>query len=163
DVLVVDDDKAINQVLCRFLQGSGFRVRPALDGQSALEQVRASLPRAILLDLMLPYITGFEVCEELKRDPQTQSIRGIMITALAGQSALEQVRASLPWAILLDLILTDITGFEVCEDLKRDPQTQSIPLIMITALADDDSIERGKACGAMAYLTKPFDLDKLVA
>lgn len=111
DVLVVDDDKAINQVLCRFLQGSGFRVRPALDGQSALEQVRASLPRAILLDLMLP----------------------------------------------------DITGFEVCEELKRDPQTQSIPVIMITALADDDSIERGKACGAMAYLTKPFDLDKLVA
>lgn len=58
--------------------------------------------------------------------------------------------------ILLDIMLPDIDGFEVCSRLKKDPHSSSIPIVMLTAKKNPDDQQRGVACGASAYLTKPF-------
>ncbi|MGA2585169.1 MAG: response regulator [Tepidisphaeraceae bacterium] len=83
--------------------------------------------------------------------------------ALDGQTALRAVKEHVPSMVLLDLMLPDTTGFAVCEQLKRDDSTRCVPVVMMTALADDESRRRGLACGAIEYMTKPFDPDRLIA
>jgi DNA-binding response OmpR family regulator len=59
-------------------------------------------------------------------------------------------------------MLPDTTGFEVCLELKRDKRTRDIPIIMVTALTDDESRRRGMQCGAIEYVIKPFDPEELI-
>jgi phosphate regulon transcriptional regulator PhoB len=80
-VIVVEDDPDILHLLTFNLQSSGFDVLTSMDGNKALSLIRAHLPELIILDLMLPGIDGFEVCKQLKRDQETQSIPVIMLTA----------------------------------------------------------------------------------
>ena len=82
--------------------------------------------------------------------------------ALNGQSALEQARAMHPCLILLDIMLPDLDGFEVCRRLKSDVKTRSIPIVFLSALDREDSKSKGHECGAVAYLTKPFDPEHLM-
>jgi two-component system phosphate regulon response regulator PhoB len=82
--------------------------------------------------------------------------------AIDGQSALREARAKTPAVILLDLMLPDIDGFEVCRQLKNDPTTAAVPVVFLTALDQEESRRKGLACGAVEYLTKPFDPDRLM-
>jgi len=82
--------------------------------------------------------------------------------ALDGQSALREARRNTPSLIVLDLMLPDTDGFEVCRLLKSEPGTANVPVVMLTALDREEHKKKGRECGAVEYLTKPFDPDRLM-
>jgi len=85
-----------------------------------------------------------------------------VVTAATGREALDQVRAVKPDLILLDLMLPDIDGFGVCEILRRQTETATIPIIILTAWATRDARHLGLELGALDYMTKPFSPKQLV-
>jgi CheY-like chemotaxis protein len=84
-------------------------------------------------------------------------------TANNGLEALEQVKAHKPDLILLDLMMPDMDGIEVCQRLQASSETRSIPVIFVTARTTKESKLEGLAVGAVDYITKPIDLDETVA
>ena len=84
------------------------------------------------------------------------------LVAPDGMSGLEKARTEKPDLILLDLMMPEMDGFEVCRQLKTDPGTASIPIIIVSVRASEDSISKGKSLGAVDYITKPFDPAKLI-
>jgi two-component system cell cycle response regulator len=93
-ILVVDDEPTNRELLEAILTDAGYRVVLAQDGQQALSLIAASPPDLILLDLMMPGMSGLEVCEALKRDGRSATIPIIVVTAL-GQVATKE--AALTW------------------------------------------------------------------
>ncbi len=85
-----------------------------------------------------------------------------VLKAEDGTSAVEQARHALPSLIVLDLMLPGIPGLEVCKLLKNDPATKSIPIIMLTAKAEEIDRIVGLELGADDYITKPFSPRELV-
>jgi DNA-binding response OmpR family regulator len=83
--------------------------------------------------------------------------------ALDGKRAMEEVAAEAPALVVLDLMLPDIDGFEICCRLKASAETRDISIIMLTALSGEESRQRGCKCGAADYITKPFDPDELMS
>ena len=83
-------------------------------------------------------------------------------TAEDGKEALKKARQILPQLILLDLMLPQIDGLEICKALRRDPATVSIPIIMLTARAAEIDRVLGLELGADDYVTKPFSPRELV-
>lgn len=83
-VLVVDDDRTVSDVICRYLEHDGFQVTHAADGESALAAVAQQAPHLVVLDLMLPRINGLQVCRELRARPDDVPI--IMLTARGDES-----------------------------------------------------------------------------
>ena len=81
-VLVVDDNQQNLELLQAYLEDTDCRSVPAHDGLEALDIVAKEPPDLILLDVMMPKMSGFEVCRRLKKDPHTSDIPIIMITAL---------------------------------------------------------------------------------
>lgn len=79
-----------------------------------------------------------------------------IIEAADGQSALDAVRREHPDLIILDWMMPGMTGIEVAEQLKADPLTAGIEVIMLTARKQDADLKRGEAAGVHAYLVKPF-------
>ncbi len=104
-VLIVEDDDDVRAVRCRLLEAEGFNVDSVRDGTAAVGRVKAERPDAIVLDVMLPGLTGFQVCQEL----------------------------------------------------KFHRETNLIPILMLTALDDRESRRKGLWVGANGYLTKPFE------
>jgi two-component system phosphate regulon response regulator PhoB len=86
-ILVVEDDLDLVELLKFNLTNAGFSVSVAMDGSEALKKARSLLPDLILLDLMLPELDGFAVCEILRRETSTAGIPIIMLTALSSQFA----------------------------------------------------------------------------
>src|SRR5207248_6180985 len=84
-VLVVEDDREINELVGAYVQIAGFEYRSALDGASALAEARQRRPSLIVLDLMLPDTDGFEVCRKLKSENATAHIPIVMLTALSDE------------------------------------------------------------------------------
>ena len=82
NILIVDDTPANLRLLSQMLAEQGYRVRPVPDGPLALEATRAEPPDLILLDIRMPEMDGYEVCEHLKADAQTRDIPIIFISAL---------------------------------------------------------------------------------
>ena len=80
-----------------------------------------------------------------------------------GERALEIAKSKLPNLIVLDLMLPGIDGLEVCRRLKRSPKTAHIPIVMLTAKAEEADIVTGLELGADDYVTKPFSPRELVA
>jgi diguanylate cyclase (GGDEF)-like protein len=79
--------------------------------------------------------------------------------AVSGEAALEAIaRQGMPDLILLDVMMPDMDGYEVCRRLKEDPHTSAIPVIFVTALNGGDDEERGLNLGALDYIVKPFYL-----
>ena len=109
-VLVVEDDPEINSMVGAYVEISGFEYRSALDGTSALADARKHPPSAVVLDLMLP----------------------------------------------------DIDGFEVCKRLRAERGTKTVPIIILSALSGEAEKRKGRECGADEYLTKPFNPDELM-
>ena len=108
---MVEDEADVRAVLARVLEAAGYLVDTAADGAAAVARVKAQRPDAVLLDVMLPGLSGFEVCQELK--------------------------------------------------FHRD--TNLIPILMMTARSDVESRRKGLWVGANAYLTKPFESADLLA
>lgn len=111
EILVVDDDAALLAVLRTHLERAGFRCRTAADGRSALHLAREYRPDLIVLDFLLP----------------------------------------------------DLSGHEVCRQLRQEPGTSHVPIVMMTG--EGNHVERviGLELGADDYLAKPFDFRELVA
>jgi two-component system phosphate regulon response regulator PhoB len=110
-VLVVEDEAAIATLLRYNLEKQGFRVEEAGDGQEALTRIAESAPDLVLLDWMLPVMSGIEVCRQI----------------------------------------------------RRRPNTRDLPVIMVTARTEDQDAVRGLNTGADDYITKPFNMDALLA
>ncbi|MBA7617979.1 Response regulator PleD [subsurface metagenome] len=81
-VLVVDDDQPSLELLQAYLEDVDCKTVSAHDGPDALEIIAKSAPDLILLDVMMPKMSGFEVCKRIKKDPKTSDIPVIMVTAL---------------------------------------------------------------------------------
>ncbi len=109
-ILLVDDEAMIVKVVSKRLQSVGYLVEVAMDGEEAIQKAKQLQPDLIILDLMLP-----------KRN-----------------------------------------GYEVCEELKSDPQYKHIPILLFTALAQEKEIEKGNAAGCDGYVTKPFKSEILL-
>lgn len=111
NILVVDDTPANLKSLGRILEGNGYHVRLIPDGSLALSSARAELPDLILLDIIMP----------------------------------------------------DLNGYDVCEELKRDKRTREVPVIFISALHDTLDKVKAFSAGGVDYITKPFQEDELLA
>ncbi len=110
-VLVVEDEAALATMLRYNLEKQGFRVEEAVDGQEALTRIAESVPDIVLLDWMLPAMSGIEVCRQI----------------------------------------------------RRRPATRDLPVIMVTARTEDQDAVRGLNTGADDYVTKPFNMESLLA
>ena len=110
-VLVVEDEAALATMLRYNLERQGFRVDEATDGQEAMTRIAEVQPDLVLLDWMLPVMSGIEVCRQI----------------------------------------------------RRRPATRDLPVIMVTARAEDGDAVRGLNTGADDYITKPFSMDALLA
>jgi two-component system phosphate regulon response regulator PhoB len=110
-VLVVEDEAALATMLRYNLEKQGFRVDEAVDGQEALIRIAEARPDLVLLDWMLPVMSGLEVCRQI----------------------------------------------------RRRPDTRDLPVIMVTARTDDQDAVRGLNTGADDYITKPFNMEALLA
>lgn len=82
--------------------------------------------------------------------------------ALTGNEGLETANKVNPDLILLDLMMPGMDGFEVCHKLKTDPETASTPVVVLTALDDDNSSKKAVGAGAEGYLVKPFDYESFL-
>ena len=101
--------------------------------------------------------TNIDILLELLSDKYEVSV------ALDGQSALEIVADENIDLILLDIMMPNIDGFKVCQQLKENKLTKNIPVIFITAKTDEDSIEKAYEVGGIDYVTKPFKSRELLA
>src|SRR5215216_2766816 len=110
-ILIVDDEEAGRETLESILEGEGYNLVMAENGRQAIEKAKSLLPDVILLDVMMPGMTGFEVCERI----------------------------------------------------RSDPQVAEIPIIILTALDDHESLLTGLKAGADDFISKPFDRFELRA
>jgi two-component system, OmpR family, alkaline phosphatase synthesis response regulator PhoP len=85
-VLVVDDEKDITALVAYHLEREGFRVLQAHDGLQALELVKRERPHLLVLDLMLPHLSGLDVCRRLRKEPDTARLPILMLTAKAEET-----------------------------------------------------------------------------
>lgn len=81
-VLVVDDNEQNLELLQAYLDGLGCSIRTARDGVEAMAAVEEAVPDLVLLDVMMPRMSGFQVCERIKASPRTRDVPVIMVTAL---------------------------------------------------------------------------------
>jgi len=85
------------------------------------------------------------------------------LRAYDGNAALELVRTKKPDLVILDLMLPGIRGEDVCRSIRKSPETESLPIIMLTARSDQMDKILGLEIGADDYITKPFNMRELVA
>ena len=84
-----------------------------------------------------------------------------MLTATNGDEALEVVRDQKPDLIVLDIMMPRKDGYQVAEAIRADPEISAIPIVMLSAKAQDEDIERGMTAGVDTFITKPFDPNQL--
>jgi response regulator RpfG family c-di-GMP phosphodiesterase len=86
-----------------------------------------------------------------------------ILISRSGPQALKTAEESTPDLILLDILLGDMDGYEVCRQLKKNPKTEAIPVIFLTGKTAADDIVRGFVLGAVDYISKPFNMVELFA
>lgn len=86
-----------------------------------------------------------------------------VVTASDGKEALEKVEAETPDLVVLDVMMPYMDGFEVLQNMRRNPITRDIPVIMLTAKAQDADVFKGWQSGVDCYLTKPFNPMELLS
>ena len=101
-VLIVDDEPAVREMLAVALEMAGFEVTEADNASTALNQVASSIPDLMLIDWMMPQVSGLELCRRLRRNPDTATIPLILLTARGEEDA-------------------KITGLEVADDYITKP------------------------------------------
>ena len=206
-VLVIDDNPTVHELITRMLTREGFRVVAATSGEQGLRQALSEQPFAIILDVMMPSMDGWEVLAKLKADPELAAIPVIMQTMIDdqrrgyalgatdyiikpidrerllatlnsytsrapgsvlvieddvdtremvcrglrragwttheapnGHVALERMRAEMPDAILLDLMMPEMDGFRFLDEVRAEEAWKAVPIIVITAkeLTEED-------------------------
>lgn len=80
-----------------------------------------------------------------------------------GEEALRKVQESVPDVMLLDVMMPKKTGYEVCQQVRADPELAAVKIVMLTAKGRDTEVAKGLDLGADAYMTKPFSTKDLVA
>lgn len=110
-ILVIDDDPVIRRILTKSLADAGYQVTSAATGTEGLALAREKMPNLILVDVMMP----------------------------------------------------EMDGYQVCNHLRQDPQTMNMPIIMLTALDETESVVKGLRTGADDYMIKPFEIEELLA
>lgn len=110
-VLVIDDEQELLSLLKIRLENAGYTVCLASDGREGIRQAKKEFPNAILLDLMMPGMDGFQVCKEL----------------------------------------------------KSDKKTSDIPIVALTALGEEESAKKALKLGMQTYIVKPFDSEMLLS
>ena len=86
-----------------------------------------------------------------------------VITAYGGNDGMEKAYSTKPDLILLDVMMPDMSGFDVCKTLINDEQTKHIPIILVTAKSGPEDIKEGLEAGAFDYVKKPFNRVELMA
>lgn len=103
--------------------------------------------------------------------PQNLQFLGNLLTqegyepaaVLSGRQALDFLQTTLPDLILLDIMMPELNGFEVCRRMKKDMRTRHVPVIFLTALTDTEDVVKGFEEGGVDYVTKPFRAAELLA
>ena len=85
------------------------------------------------------------------------------VAAYSGTEALEMEKEHKPDAVMLDVMLPEMDGFETCQHLRSQQGSRVMPIVMLTALDTEDCRKRGFDCGADAYFIKPFDPDEVIS
>ncbi len=93
----------------------------------------------------------------LKLESILLTAKGYSVTGVMdGRAALEAINSHPPDLVVLDIMLPVLDGFEVCKRIKENPDTRTIPVILLTARKNSADRARGREAGADAYITKPF-------
>jgi DNA-binding response OmpR family regulator len=85
-----------------------------------------------------------------------------IVVAVDGEAALKAMKEQAPDLVLLDIMLPKKDGFEVCQQIRANPDWQTVKIVMLTAKGRDTEMAKGLALGADAYMTKPFSTKDLV-
>jgi two-component system phosphate regulon response regulator PhoB len=128
----------------------GLRAEPQ---QRALAQPPVSQPVDSLRILLVDDDASLRSLYRFNLEVSGMSV----VEAADGETALKLLRDALPDVVLLDVMMPGIDGWEVAERIAVDPRTAKLPIIFITALADDEARARGSKSGAVGYLAKPFN------
>ena len=91
-ILVVEDNDLNRKLFCDLLRANGFAVEPVSDGREAIERARSFVPNLVIMDIQLPHISGLELIEALKGDPELRTIPVLAVTAYAGKGDEERIR-----------------------------------------------------------------------
>jgi len=102
----------------------------------------------------------YEVVELVKATLEGEDYQ--VIDASDGKEALEKIKREKPDLVLLDIIMPKMDGFEVLSEVKKDPKTKEIPIIMLTAKGQKLDKDKGRRLGAQDYIVKPFSPSHLL-
>jgi CheY-like chemotaxis protein len=78
--MIVDDEESLIELLTAILEAEGYEVTPARNGQECLEKLKSVTPDLVLLDMMMPGMSGREVCEKIRSDPKTKDLKVAFLT-----------------------------------------------------------------------------------
>ncbi len=138
-VLIADDNAQGVELLEAYLSGQDYETRTAADGDETLKQVRDWRPDLILLDIMMPKLSGFEVCKRLRKDPELRGTAVLMITALDQPSDIERaVDAGTD-----DFVTKPINKSELLLRVRSLLKSRLNKLELERALAYIEEVERG--------------------
>lgn len=115
-ILIIEDDQRINKVYMAKLSVEGITVITALDGEEGLRKIYSEKPDLILLDLMLPRKSGFDILKEIKADPEVKDIPVLILSNLAQEKEIEQ---GLALGAVDYLVKTDYSIQQVMEKIKK--------------------------------------------
>jgi DNA-binding response OmpR family regulator len=137
-VLIADDDPQGVELLEAYLSETDYETQTAADGEETLAKVQSWQPDLILLDVMMPKLSGFEVCKQLRADPQTRATAIIMVTALDQQSDVERaVDAGTD-----DFVTKPINKTELLLRVRALLKSRQNPRDLDRALAYIEAVER---------------------
>ena len=122
-ILVVDDEPDVVMLIATTLRGEGFDVIPAYDGLEALDKAAMEKPDLIILDIMMPMMSGYEVCQQLKADPESQHIPIVCLSSAHTPDARAQSLHVGAVTLLTKPFLPD----ELVAQIKRHLPTQANP------------------------------------
>jgi DNA-binding response OmpR family regulator len=138
-VLIADDDPKGAELLEAYLSDSDYELATTADGEQTLRLVASWRPDLILLDVMMPRISGFEVCKRLRADPATHGVGILMITALDQPSDVERaVEAGTD-----DFLTKPINKNELLLRIRSLLQSRQNPRELDRALAYIEAVEQG--------------------
>ena len=139
NILLVDDNLQNLELLVEYLDALGCNVGTATDGVEALDKVKAEKFDLILLDIMMPRMSGFEVCRKLKADPETRDIPIIMVTAL---NELGDIERGVEYGTD-DFISKPVNRLELLTRVKSLLRVSHLKGELERTLAYLDEVERG--------------------
>src|SRR5262245_65521917 len=140
-ILIADDDPQGAELLEAYLAGTDYDVQTARDGEEALQKVKAWHPDLILLDIMMPKISGFEVCKRLRANPATADVVVLMVTALDQPSDIDRAVE----AGTNDFLTKPINKTELLLRVRSALESRRHKAQLAQVLAYIEGVERGKS------------------